>query len=219
MHYIIEENQVVQVELDISGVRIVIEKIKDLDNLINQVTDEEFNRDERLPYWAELWPSSLAMAEYILNNKDNFSGKKILELGSGLGLAGIAAHFAGGEVLFSDYEKQSLEFCRKNFYLNFKSYPETELIDWRKIKTNQSFEIIIASDVLYETRFIDPFLNAIENMCKTGGFVYITEPNRTIAKPFFKKINPGFITDFQKEFKIQNGNKLNTVTIYKLIRC
>jgi predicted nicotinamide N-methyase len=80
-----------------------LEQVADVNKLIDSITDEEFNQDERLPYWAELWPSAQALANFILQNKYLFEGKKILELGCGLGLVGIAATIAEAKVLFTDY--------------------------------------------------------------------------------------------------------------------
>ncbi len=35
-------------------------RVRDLDALVSRVSDQDFAEDERLPYWAELWPSAIA---------------------------------------------------------------------------------------------------------------------------------------------------------------
>ena len=79
------ENEFVRDKLNIAGNTFILDRIKNLDDLVDQVSDDEFNIDERLPYWAELWPSSLALSEYILCNSNIFSAKNIIELGCGMG--------------------------------------------------------------------------------------------------------------------------------------
>src|SRR5512146_678227 len=82
---------------------LTILKIADTSRLLDAIKPEMFASDERLPYWAELWPSSIELARFFLR-EENIRGRTVLELGCGLGLAGIAAAAAGANVLFTDYE-------------------------------------------------------------------------------------------------------------------
>ena len=52
----------------------------------------QYNRD---PYWCRVWPSALALAQLILQHPKLVAGKSVCDIGSGLGLAGIAAALAG----------------------------------------------------------------------------------------------------------------------------
>ena len=69
--------------------------------------EEAFEREEFLPYWAELWPSSLALARAIAGRA--LRGARTLELGCGLGLPSIAAALAGGRVLATDWSTGAVE--------------------------------------------------------------------------------------------------------------
>ncbi len=66
-----------------------------------------FAEDERLPYWAELWPSAIGLAHY-LDRDVSLRGKHVLELGCGLGLLGVIAARDGARVLCTDYEPDAL---------------------------------------------------------------------------------------------------------------
>lgn len=202
----------------IQGHVIKLEQIADIDKLIDNMTDEEFRIDERIPYWAELWPSAYALAEFILKNESDFKQKKIIELGCGLGLVGIAAAIAGGRVLFSDYEEEALSFTKQNYFFNFNEQPNTQILDWRNPQIGKSFEIILAADVLYEKRFLKPVYNTIQKLLVTGGELYLTEPNRTIAKPFFEMMNKGFMLLSKQHIEVSQV-KMNQVTLYKYIKC
>ena len=53
-------------------------------------------QEEKDPYWARPWPSAVALAALLLQRPELVAGKRVAELGAGLGLAGIAAAMAGG---------------------------------------------------------------------------------------------------------------------------
>lgn len=59
------------------------------------------------PYWARAWPSAVALATQILQRPELVRGARVVELGSGLGLAGMAALRAGGW-------ETSLQGCSKS---------------------------------------------------------------------------------------------------------
>src|SRR4051812_38830939 len=64
------------------------------------IDEHAFEEDEFLPYWAELWPSGVALAKAVAPRA--LKGARVLELGCGLGLPSIAAARAGGRVLAAD---------------------------------------------------------------------------------------------------------------------
>src|SRR3954469_19171648 len=78
-----------------------------------ELLDEEaFEHEEFLPYWAELWPSALALAKAV--SARSLGGRRVLELGCGLGLVSIAAALAGARVLATDWSDDALRFTVAN---------------------------------------------------------------------------------------------------------
>ena len=75
-----------------NGNRLIIKRVKDLDDLVNRISDDEFGEDERLPYWAELWPSAIALSRFLFKNSSLIKDKNIIELGCGLGLTSLALY-------------------------------------------------------------------------------------------------------------------------------
>lgn len=158
-----------------------------MDALIDEITEDEFNTDERLPYWANIWPSSIALSLYIVKHL-KLKGKSLLELGCGLGLTSIVAASHGCSVISSDYETDALEFVKRNAHLNQLSNCSTYLLDWRKPDLTGSFDLIVAADILYEERFLEPVLNMLVQYLNANGKAIIAEPNRRIAQPFFQQL-------------------------------
>src|SRR5216684_2773150 len=98
---------VVRSELMVAGHRLEILRPRSADELISE---EDFNRDERLPHWAEIWASSIALAERLATEAG--AGRRLLELGCGVGLVSTAAARQGFDVTAIDYYAEALEFAR-----------------------------------------------------------------------------------------------------------
>ncbi len=71
------------------------------------ISEEAFEHEELLPYWAELWASGVALAHDI--SMRALRGARTLELGCGLALPSIAAARAGGRVLATDWAPDAIE--------------------------------------------------------------------------------------------------------------
>ena len=81
---------------------------KDVDSVIDMYICE--NREDRDPYWSRPWPSAVALATVIARRPDLVKGKRVLDLGCGLGVAGLAAALGGAkEVVMADREPLALQ--------------------------------------------------------------------------------------------------------------
>ncbi len=181
-------------EVDIAARKVLIEAPKDPDSLLDDpIVQERYKADNYLPYWPILWPASIMMARRILGHEpaDGTSprvpqkelGRQAIELGCGLGVAGIAALCGGWDVTFSDYDPDAVGFASHNARLNQLSAAQCRGItmDWRQ-PLNESFDWIIASDVLYESRLQPLLLGAIEKLLKPTGTAWISDPGRNCAE-------------------------------------
>ena len=120
------------------------------------IDEDDFNRDERLPYWAEIWPSAYVLAQRIARENGRSSGRpsRLLELGCGSGLAVVTALAAGFDVTAVDYYPAALEFVNVNAKLNGLPPPQIRVVDWRNYPDDlRDFDVVIAADVLYETGY------------------------------------------------------------------
>ena len=64
-----------------------LERAADMEALWESMT--EFTEDERLPYWTELWPSSLVLADWLYQRRESLRGQPCLDLGCGIGLTAL----------------------------------------------------------------------------------------------------------------------------------
>lgn len=148
------------------------------------IDDSAFNTDERLPYWADLWPSARALTRWALGA--TLPAAPILELGSGVGLPSLALAWRGAAVVASDYYPEALEFARVNASRNSIPAPETLLLDWRHPPASLDvFPLILAADVLYERRNGKALAELVPRLTAPGGRVVIADPGRVHAADFF----------------------------------
>ncbi len=187
-----EEFQTEELDLDIAGIPIQLLQVTNtselLDKLLEKGAHHEDVRDERIPYWAELWPSALALARHLTTEQLVRPGMTVTEIGCGLGLPGIVAGALGGSVIFSDYLDDALRFARRNWLLNTKKPARFVRMDWRHPDPALAADLVLASDIAYERRFFADLPLAFRTLCRPGGCILVSEPNRAMARDFFTGI-------------------------------
>jgi predicted nicotinamide N-methyase len=154
---------------------------RDPDSLLDKAA---FERDQFLPYWAELWPSAIALARMLAAR--SLGGRRTVELGCGLGLPSIVAALGGARVLATDWASDALEVVRENAARNGAEL-DTLLCSWsapEPIAARGPWDLVLASDVLYEARDIEPVLTALGRLVRPGGEAWIADPGRTLAERF-----------------------------------
>jgi len=155
------------------------------EELINEV---DFERDERLPYWAELWPSALVLAELVLSMRG--AGSTFLELGCGAGLVATAAALAGYRVRATDYYDDALRFTAVNVGRNANASGFTaEHLDWRALpRSTDRFDVVAAADVLYERPYGILVAKAFGAMLAPGGVGFLADPGRVARDEFLSAL-------------------------------
>ncbi|MGC1305952.1 MAG: methyltransferase domain-containing protein [Phormidesmis sp.] len=145
-------------------------------------THSAFNSDEYMPYWAELWPSSQMLGEALLQ-ADWPVNHTALEIGCGVGLAGVVALSLGMHVIFSDYDVTAVEFAARNAIANGFDNFDKRPLDWRVPPAFQ-VPLILAADVIYEERNIAPLIAFIQAVLAPGGLCLLSDPDRSTKGGF-----------------------------------
>jgi predicted nicotinamide N-methyase len=184
---IAEQYDVCTTDLAIEGIPFRVLRVSDTNALLETIDPDLFAVDERLPYWADLWASSVDLAAWCLQSGE-LGGKDVLELGTGLGLAGVAAARAGAMVVMTDYEEDALRFARYNALVNLPGCdPEIRAMDWRAPEAGRRYDYLLGADIIYERRNFLPLLDAFGKLLKPGGTALLTDPGRSTAEEFLSQ--------------------------------
>jgi predicted nicotinamide N-methyase len=148
------------------------------------ISEESFEHEEFLPYWAELWSSAVALAHDVSIRA--LRGKRTLELGCGLGLPSIAAARAGGRVLATDWSAEAVRATAANAERNGVDV-ETLRCSWGDadaIVARAPWQLVLGSDVLYERRHVDQLLGLLPRLVDERGLVLLADPGRAPSEEF-----------------------------------
>ena len=151
------------------------------------LSEEAFEREELLPYWAELWPSSLALARVLAVR--SLRGAPTLELGCGLGLAAVAAARAGGRVLATDWSAPAVALTARNAKANGVDL-EVARVSWQEpgpLVERAPWALVLASDVLYDRANVPLLLDLLPRLVSPRSEVLIADPGRPPAEEFLER--------------------------------
>jgi len=146
--------------------------------------EDAFEREEFLPYWAQLWPSAVALAGAVWARAPREA--RTLELGCGLGLPSIAAAMAGGRVLATDWSADAVAFTAANAARNGVAL-STAVCSWTEpgpFVDRAPWDLVLAADVLYEQRNVQPLLELLPRLVGGAGEVWVADPGRAAAAAF-----------------------------------
>jgi predicted nicotinamide N-methyase len=180
--------------------------------------EEEFARDERLPYWAELWPSATALARRLA--REDLSGRRTIELGCGVGLPTVAALERGAHALATDHYEAALDFAAYNARSNLALDLRTCLLDWRSSGLGDlegAFDLVYAADVLYERGNVALLADLVPRLLKPEARALIADPRRNPAPEFLAEMEGrGFLVT--TEAVVVAGDRSVTVLLHELRR-
>jgi predicted nicotinamide N-methyase len=159
------------------------------DELIDEAA---FDEEEFLPYWAELWPSGLALARNVAGRE--LRGLKVLELGCGLGLPSLAAARRGAEVLATDWAEDATELLRRNAERN-DLFLRVARVRWSEpapLLRAAPWDLVLGADLLYEARNAEQLGELLPRL---GGEILLAEPGRPYAKEFLEQFRAEHLGD------------------------
>ncbi len=170
----------VEESVPLRGAVLQVLRPRDAEALLDE---RAFEHEEFLPYWAELWPSGVALARRVAARA--LKGARVLELGCGLGLPSVAAALAGGRVLATDWSPQAIELLRDNAERNDAEL-ELAVVDWASpeaLLERAPWDLVLGADLLYERRNVAPLLDLVPRLLDKGE-LWLADPGRAPAGEF-----------------------------------
>ena len=199
----------------VAGQRLTLIHPHDVEALLDE---DAFAEDERLPYWADLWPSAMVLAKVVADERG--AGQPLLELGCGLGMVSIAAMLAGYATLATDYYDDALLFTAVNARAALGRAPAVRLVNWRSLPDDLGrFTRVLAADVLYEREYGALVAGVLAKTLARDGMATVADPGRAAAPAFVEQCEAlGMLVAKRKAVAFVEGKIRQRIQLYDVRR-
>jgi len=167
--------------------------LKSLDQTIDQLCEvlgerlmDDALKEDYCPYFGVPWEAGMALAQHLKNNAHKFPKTlEAIEIGSGLALPSFVLAQQGLSVLATDFHQDVLTFLSENQKVNDLYFP-FEFINFRanSLDHHKKYDLVIGSDILYESSHPDSVVRKLISLCKPGGKIILSDPGRAYIQQF-----------------------------------
>ncbi|MBU0992158.1 MAG: methyltransferase domain-containing protein [Proteobacteria bacterium] len=154
------------------------------------------------PIFGVIWDSGEVLAHLMIDY--DVAGKRILELGCGIGLASLVLNNRLADITATDYHPEAENFLLENVRLNQGKAIPFVRTGWDDNNCSLSdFDLIIGSDVLYESNHVNMLAGFIDLHAKPHCEVVLVDPGRGQHARFSKKmVNLGYSHSQRKPINV-----------------
>ncbi len=178
-------------------------KPSEIEEFLN--SKDPFTDAGAFPFWAKLWEASVVLAHLLAATPER-RGKRLLEIGAGLGLPGIVASLAGFVAVLADNEQVILDFQQVSAAANGSKSARHILFDLFQPPEIGTFDVIGGAEILSGEEIVDPLLDICKNYLAAGGTVYLAHDLRRKCLPIFlRKAERDFSIGSQRRSLQSNG--------------
>ncbi len=149
------------------------------------------------PLWCKIWDASRVLAGF-LGQTPVKPGKRLLEIGAGLGLVSIVAAAAGHNIMLTEYNLDALEFARANATINGLPALVMQRLDWNRPEVAGKFDTIVGSEVVYKKEDFEPLIRFFKHVLQPGGEIILASEARPIIADFLRRIEPDYHVRFKE---------------------
>ena len=160
--------------------------------LVKTTYEQLFAKDKNtpFPFWAQVWPAAKALSSFLKTEPQLIAGKKVFELGAGIGLPSFSMTVHASEMIISDHAPEAVSLIEKNIqFLGLKNVKAINL-DWNHFSDNIRAEIILLSDINYAPDQFATLLALIRKWIGQGSLIILSTPQRITATPFAEALQP-----------------------------
>ena len=169
------------------------------------------------PFWIRLWDAAMVLS-YVLGAQKDTAGKRLLELGAGLGAPGLAAAAAGFEVTLSDYEDIILDFQRVSAAASELSGVQCCHLDWLNPPEMKPFEVLAGAEILFREEFFEPLLQIFTTCLTDDGVIFLAHDAKRQSLGKFLNIAQDSFQIGVKEQSIRRNGKDVTIILNRLVK-
>ena len=199
--------------LKVGDNKIRLLKIADLEQFLEG--KDPFANVSEFPFWIRLWDAAMILS-YVLGAQTETKGKRLLELGAGLGAPGLAAAAAGFEVTLSDYEDIIMDFQKVSAAASGLNNVQFYHFDWLNPPELEPFDVLAGAEILFRDEFFEPLLNVFKSCLKPDGLIYLAHDSKRQSLGKFLKIAQNDFDIALKEQSFTRDGKKVTIIVNRL---
>lgn len=195
-----------------------VAQITDMPAYLDKLVDKaQSGKQVQLPLWSKLWPACMVLTMFL----ERFpfkKGARILEIGAGVGVTGLALARLGFQVTLTDIEDNALLFSRINVLKNgVEENVRVLKADFTKDDLGERFDSIIGCEVLFRESFYEPLTAFVERHLEPGGEAFLAARARNDRKAFFELAKERFkVMRKDVPYKDTESGSEEVVNLYRL---
>ena len=147
------------------------------------------NPNTIFPYWAKIWASADALAQFLREEPAWIQNKIVLEIGAGIGIPSLSIAAQTDKIVISDYAPDAVALLQKNIEHSKLKNASARCIDWNHISDDIIADTILLSDTNYEPTAHNHLILLIEKFINKGSTILLATPNRLASTPFIERIS------------------------------
>lgn len=168
-------------DVDLGTRRVRLHAVRELETLVDG--GALLRGEAEPPYWAHLWPGARVLASYLARFVP-LAGRRVLEIGAGLGLPGITAATLGARVTLVDAAPEALAFAAASAAANHV-HCTTVPGDFMQLDPGWRFDVVLAAEVAYDRERWPELAAVCERHLLPDGVTYLADGYRTDTRGLY----------------------------------
>jgi predicted nicotinamide N-methyase len=130
------------------------------------------------PYWAYVWAGGAALARHFLDRPESVHGRRVLDLGAGGGIVGIAAMKAGAaSVIAAEIDPNGIAAIGLNAEANGVTL-EVVGVDLTRSEPPPGIDLVAVGDLFYAAGLARRVTRFLDKCLASGAEVLVGDPGR-----------------------------------------
>ena len=174
----------------------------------------------RISLWWGVTSAAVALAEHLVAQGE-LRGERVVELGCGVGLAGIAAGLAGAHVTFTDLVQDALAHARDNARRNGLDGARTAFVplDWETPGECGRFDRVVGAEIAYDYFVHDALLRVFDRLCAPQGEILLADRRRLVVDRLVGRLyGLGWEVDGAATAVDRDGLPRQEITVWRITR-
>ncbi len=198
--------------LGVRDVTLYVPQLKAVQKLYEQ--QKKKNGQTPFPYWAQVWPASIALAQWLVQQPKYTRNKNVLELAAGLGMPSLAIAPLAQKVTCTDYLSEAVAVAQQSALYNGFENIDCRVLDWNHLPPELEADVLLLSDVNYEPQQFEMLYRVLQQFLQKGTTIILSTPQRLMARPFIERLLPW--RTHQQQAEVDHHQQPVSITILVL---